>query len=225
LTSAGDSVSRGALRLYKKVPCLFCQRVRIGLAEKGLLAEEVVIDAASKPGWFLALSPFGKIPVLVHGEAVVFESAVILEYLEDAFPDAALMPVDPVARAHLRVWIDFANTRLHPAFMALLGADAAAFDERVRAFESCLGMIEDTLARTGMPGPYFAGSRFTLADAAYAPSFERFAVLPALKAYGVPDRFARIGEWRAALAARDSVRACADPLEAHMENCRRYLPR
>jgi len=224
VSAGGKAPPAASLRLYKKVPCLFCQRVRITFAEKDLSVEEVAIDAVNKPDWFLALSPFGKIPLLAHGGILVFESAVIMEYLEEVFPGRPLLPPDPAARAHIRVWIDFANTRLHPAFMALLAATPTTFPAHARAFESCLEMLESTLARVGSPGPYFAGAVFTLADAAYAPSFERFEVLPELKGYRVPDALARVRRLASALAERSSVRACAETLEANVRNCRRYVP-
>src|SRR5258708_40372906 len=63
--------------------CPYVQRVAIALAERGIAAERVYIDLADKPAWFRALSPLGKVPLLKVDDAVLFESAVICEYLED----------------------------------------------------------------------------------------------------------------------------------------------
>ncbi len=60
----------------------------------------------------LERNPYGKVPVLEDGDAVIYESAIIDEYLEEKFPAIPLMPKDPYQRARARIWIDFANTRL-----------------------------------------------------------------------------------------------------------------
>src|SRR6185369_12034073 len=67
--------------------CPYVQRAAIALAEKGVAFERVTVDLANKPDWFKALSPLGKTPVLKVGETAIFESAVILEYLEETQPN------------------------------------------------------------------------------------------------------------------------------------------
>ena len=82
------------LTLISHPLCPYVQRVAIALAEKSLPFTRIDIDLAAKPDWFLAISPLGKTPVLKVGDAAIFESAVILEYLEDdAF--AATAPCRP----------------------------------------------------------------------------------------------------------------------------------
>ena len=212
------------VRIFRKEPCLFSQRVLVAAIEKGIGFESVLIDTANKPEWFLKLSPYGKVPVLQHGDSVVFESSIILEYLDEAFPGVPMMPSAPLQRAHARFWIDFANARLHPCFMDLLKAPAASIARAVTAFEDALSMIEAELASRNMPSPYFTGPAFSLVDAAYGPAFERFSVLPIHRRYAVPDRFERVLAWMRALAARPSLVRTACTLERHLANTRRYLP-
>ena len=71
------------LRLISHDLCPYVQRAAISLSEKGVNFERTYIDLANKPDWFLAISPLGKTPVLLADDVPIFESAVILEYLEE----------------------------------------------------------------------------------------------------------------------------------------------
>ena len=79
--------------------CPYVQRAVIALAEKGVAFDRVYIDLAAKPDWFLAISPLGKVPLLKVGDDVIFESAVILEYLEETQPHPLLSGRSAGARA------------------------------------------------------------------------------------------------------------------------------
>ena len=72
-------------------------------------------DLKNKPKELLELNPYGKVPVLVDGDAVVYESAIINEYLEEKYPEVPLMPKDPLGRSRVRIWVDYCNTRLQYA--------------------------------------------------------------------------------------------------------------
>ncbi len=73
-----------------------------------------------KQPWFLALNPYGKVPVLVEEGAWVYESAICDEYLEEKYPTPALSPADPGAKARMRLWVDFCNREFVPAVITLL---------------------------------------------------------------------------------------------------------
>src|SRR3954466_14364818 len=94
------------LRLISHKLCPYVQRAVIALTEKGVTFERIDIDLANKPDWFLAISPLGKTPVLQADDTAIFESAVILEYLEEPQPHQ-LHPADPLRRAEHRAWIEF----------------------------------------------------------------------------------------------------------------------
>jgi glutathione S-transferase len=93
--------------------------VRIALAEKHLSWEPIHVNLRAnehKTPEFLALNPYGKVPVLLDQGAVIYESTVVNEYLEDRFPDPPLMPHDPLGRAEVRLWEDYGdNAFLGPA--------------------------------------------------------------------------------------------------------------
>src|SRR4051794_30373853 len=100
-----------SLKLISHKLCPYVQRAVIALTEKGVSFERIDIDLSKKPDWFVAISPLGKTPVLQVGDKAIFESAVILEYLEEthAWP---LHPADPLVRAEHRGWIEFGSAVL-----------------------------------------------------------------------------------------------------------------
>src|SRR5207253_8763063 len=85
------------------------------LAEKRLAYDLIEVDLKNKPKDLLELNPYAKVPVLVDGDGVIYESAIINEYLEEKYPTTPLMPNDQLQRAKVRIWIDFFNSRIHPA--------------------------------------------------------------------------------------------------------------
>src|ERR687887_1038324 len=106
--------------------CPYVQRAAISLAEKGMPFERIDVDLADKPAWFLALSPLGKTPVLRVDDRAIFESAVILEYLEETAP-RPLHPVDPLRRAEHRAWIEFGSAVLNDITGLYSAKDQGAF--------------------------------------------------------------------------------------------------
>src|SRR5947208_9000539 len=100
------------LTLISHKLCPYVQRAVIALTEKGVPFERVDIDLANKPDWFVAISPLGKTPVLQVGDKAIFESAVILEYLEETQPKP-LHPADPRTRAEHRAWIEYGSAILN----------------------------------------------------------------------------------------------------------------
>src|SRR6188474_401494 len=99
------------LKLISHKLCPYVQRAAIALSEKGIPFERIDIDLANKPDWFLKISPLGKTPVLLVGDVPIFESAVILEYLEET-QSKPLHPTDAVDRAEHRAWIEFGSAVL-----------------------------------------------------------------------------------------------------------------
>lgn len=89
------------MKLYDAARCPYCARVRIALAEKGISYETVEIDLRDRPDWIYELNASGKVPVLDDG-FVLPESAVIMEYLEDRYPERPLLPAGAQARALAR---------------------------------------------------------------------------------------------------------------------------
>ena len=168
--------------------------------------------SSARPDWFLALSPTGKVPVLKvrqpDGEdAVVFESMVICEYLNETLGGASMYPEDPLARARHRAWIEFATQTMADAWQFLHVVDVPTADARRSALRDKLRRLEAELGA----GPYFAGPDFGMVDAVYAPLFRYFGIIDPAVSQAVFDGLPRITAWRAALAARPSVRDAVVP--------------
>lgn len=185
--------------------CPYVQRAAIALTEKGLAFRRIDIDLAAKPEWFLRLSPLGKTPLLAVGPleeaTVIFESAVILEYLEDTVTPA-LHPGDPLERARHRGWIEIASQALNGIAGLYSARDERAFAEKAVALRALFQRVEGALGE----GPWFAGAAFSLVDAAFGPVFRYFDVFDGLTDHGILEGLPRVGAWREELAARPSVR-------------------
>jgi len=187
--------------------CPFVQRSLITLEEKAVPYDIEYIDLANKPDWFLELSPLGKVPILQVGGTVVFESAVINEYIEETTSGAPMHPQDPLARARNRAWIEVASDltrRGHKVFHATDEGAACSATVNVR---SKLALFEEELV-----GPLFNGEEMSLVDAAAAPILQRLTwceeISPSLRIFrDVP----RVSAWRAALLARPSVQRSTVP--------------
>lgn len=186
--------------------CPYVQRAVIALAEKAVPFRRIDIDLAHKPDWFVALSPLGKTPVLKVGETALFESAVILEYLEEteAHP---LHPGDPLRRAEHRAWIEFGSSILNDIAGLYSAPDAAGFAAKRNALAEKFGRIEQRLG----DGPYFEGAKFSLVDTVFGPIFRYFEIFDRIGAFGILDDLAKVAAWRSALAARPSIRAAVAP--------------
>lgn len=193
------------LRLISHKLCPYVQRAVIVAKEKDIPFHRLDIDLASKPDWFLELSPTGKVPLLEIIEDdgsthILFESAVIAEYL-DELAGRPLLPTEPLARARQRAWIEIASAMLGDLSRLYSAADGPAFDRAADALETRLQFLEKEVA-----GPWFAGERFDLVDAAFAPAFRYLDVFDWRLGQETIARPEKVREWARTLARRDSVR-------------------
>jgi len=229
--------------------CPFVQRSVITLNEKGVPHELEYIDLSAKPPWFLELSPFGKVPLLVvDGQEALFESAVISEYLDETTPPRRLMPDDPLRRAHNRMWIEFGSALLADQYRLGIAPTEDEARRQLEVVREKVGRLEGELgkrpsaparattteghprepAAPGEPEPrWWNGPDFSLVDAALAPFLQRARWI----ADFVPDLdaiegFPRVRAWQGALLAHDSVRrsTVADIVELYRAYLRRPLP-
>jgi glutathione S-transferase len=189
------------LVLVSHALCPYVQRAAIVLAEKGAPFERRWVDLAAKPAWFTSISPLGKTPVLLVGEAALFESAPICEYLDETL-EPRLLAADALARARERAWIAFASALLDDIAAFYNAPDDAAFATRRERLEGRLLAVEAALGE----GPWFAGERFGLVDAAFAPVFRYIDAFDALPGPSLAAAGSRVAAWRRALEARPSVR-------------------
>ncbi len=191
--------------------CPYVQRAAIALAEKGVPFERVTIDLADKPDWFREISPLGKVPLLkvAHEdgrETVIFESAVILEYLEETLANP-LHPADPLERARHRGWIEYGSAILNRIARLYSAPGPTALANESRELAAMFARIEAELG----DGPWFGGARFSLVDAVYGPVLRYFDVIDEIGDFGILAGKPKIAAWRKALAQRPSVRDAVTP--------------
>ena len=94
---------KSVMTLYSSNSDLYCHRVRIVLAEKGINFEVVEVIPHNPPEDLLELNPYGGAPTLVDRDLLLYDAAIINDYLDERYPHPPLMPVDPVSRARLRL--------------------------------------------------------------------------------------------------------------------------
>jgi stringent starvation protein A len=182
------------LTLYDADRCPYCARIRIVLAEKGLPYETIVVDLDDRPAWIYEKNPLGKVPVLEEDDFVLPESAVIMEYLEERYPEPPLWPADPAERAAGRLLLERFDQLSRPYYALRRGEEDAG--ERLDA--ELVG-LDSLLARR----PFLTGHEFGLADAAYLPW-----ILRAESMLGVDlDAHPAVADWAARAGARPSIAA------------------
>ncbi|MBD0385396.1 MAG: glutathione S-transferase family protein [Nostoc sp. C3-bin3] len=212
------------IKIYSAVVCPYAHRSRLVLQEKGVDFELIEINLQNKPEGFTDISPYGKVPAIAHGDQRVWESAVINEYLDEVFPNPPLLPSSPIAKAQARIWIDFANTRLVPAFSTLLRSpDVSQQEAAKQELYKHLEFIEkEGLGKLSPEGPYWFGESISLVDFTFYPWFERWPALKHYRGFAIPTEFTRLHQWKKALKQRDSVQAIANSKEFYIERYARF---
>lgn len=200
------------LKLISFDACPFVQRAAILLHEQGRTFDIKYIDLQNRPDWFLEISPNGKVPVLDVDGATLFESAVILEYLDETSEGHKLLPSDPLERAQQRMWITYISNIMSLGWQL----QAANDEDSVRTLATKVrGHLAELAKQLPDEVPYWNGESHSMVDVAIAPIFQRFtwaeALEPSLEIFDI----ARVALWRDALLARPSTnQAIVDDLEA-----------
>lgn len=193
------------LRLISFDVCPYVQRSTIALEEKGVDYEIEYIDLADKPDWFLAISPHGKVPVLQVGDAVLFESTVILEYLDET-QSPRLHPEDPLERARDRAWFSVADAAKVDLYKMMVAKDRDSLESSAAALRKRFAQLE-----AQVHGPLWRDA-FCAMDAISYPALQRARWLadlhPDLQLFdGVP----KVEAWESTLSVRPSVRGSTVP--------------
>jgi glutathione S-transferase len=183
-----------ALVLYDAPRCPYCARVRIVLAEKAIEYEVVEVDLSDRPAWIYEKNPTGRVPVIEEDGWVLPESVVIMEYLEERYPEPALLAADPADRALARLRIFRQDELTSPYYAVRRGDD----DARGRLDEQ-LARLDAMLTAT----PWLGGREYGLADIAFVPW-----ILRARDMLGVAlDAHPALQDWLGRLEERPAVAA------------------
>jgi glutathione S-transferase len=197
-----------AITLYDASPSANSDRVKIVLHEKGLAYQRVTLDLAKKEQKqpeFLKLNPYGKVPVINDNGNVLFESCIINEYLDEHYPQPALMPKDPYLRGRGRILVDYGLRYMHEPYWALRGEmlkketerDQTIIDEKRGNLRELMRYLEDELGDK----PYFLGE-LSLTDIDLLARFIRFEDYGALPDPSLP----RLSDWLQKMKQRPSVK-------------------
>jgi len=182
--------------LYTAERCPFAARARIVLAEKGIAYEAVEIDLDDRPAWLYEKNPVGRVPVYEEdGGLILPESRVIMDYLEQRYPEPALWPLDPAERALACVWLERFDARLGSAYYRLRRDEDGARQE----VDDRLAAIDATLEAQ----PFLTGREYGLSDIGYVPwilrAHERLEV--------ELDAFPSLAAWLERLCERPAIAA------------------
>jgi glutathione S-transferase len=220
----GEAAGASAdIEVISSSTCPFAQRTRMVLAAKGVPFSLTEISLDDKPDWFRKLSPYGKVPILRHGKNVLWESSVINEYLEEVFPEPAMLPKDRFRRALARVWIDFANVRMVPhvyKFMLRQDRDGQEL-QRERLTEAVVFMERQGL-RELSDGPFWMGDTPNLVDFTFFPHVQRFVVLARYRSFAIPPECTRLLAWIEAMHRVPAVKTTRPSDETLICNWSKY---
>ncbi|MGD2020550.1 MAG: glutathione S-transferase N-terminal domain-containing protein [Thiohalocapsa sp.] len=182
------------MTLFSDPKCPYCHRVRMVLAEKKINIDVVDVDADDLPAQVLEANPYGTVPTLVDRDLTLYESQIIMEYLDERFPHPPLLPVDPVGRANARLLMH----RVDRDWYSLMGRISRG--DKTTAAEARDELRETLIASAPIfaASPFFMSEEFSLVDCCIAPLLWR---LPALgvdlpaAAVAVTEYSTRIFEW------------------------------
>ncbi len=203
---------RSVMTLFSRPTCPYSHRTRIVLAEKSINVDIVNVDGPDLPEDLLDLNPYHSVPTLVDRDLVLYDSRVIIEYLDERFPHPPLMPVDPVTRAQFRL----ALFRIEKDWYSLVDElEAAADKDRKHAAKAKKMLAESLLssAEVFAAKKFFLSDEFSVVDCCIAP------VLWRLPLYGVElpsPQAAPIETYARRLFARPSFKASLTELEQEM---------
>ena len=187
------------LTLYDAPRCPYCARVRIVLAEKQIEYEAIEIDLQERPAWIYEKNSTGRVPVIEEDGWLLPESAVIMEYLEERWPEPRLLALDPAERALARLWIFRHDDFTKPYYALRRGEAEAGFDAQLAKLDAVL-----------QERPWLGGAEYGLADIAYVPW-----VLRARDMLGVQlDPYPAVQSWLDRLVERPAIAMEVDVVAA-----------
>ncbi|MCG8427379.1 MAG: stringent starvation protein A [Chromatiales bacterium] len=163
---------RSVMTMYSDAKSPYSHRVRLVLAEKSITVDIIDTDPVSLSEDVLDLNPYGTLPTLVDRDLTLYESRIIMEYLDERFPHPPLLPVDPVSRASSRLFMHRVDHDWYTLMDEILAAGKGAAKARKELRESLIVTAPVFSAK-----PFFMSDDFTLVDCAIGPLLWRLPVL------------------------------------------------
>lgn len=189
------------------------------LLHKEILFNYTEIDLANKPDWFLEVSPYGKVPALKVDGTTLYESAIINEYLDEAYPGRRLLSEDPLKRAEQRILIDYISNRFVPVFYKLLlnqerEAQEGYKGDLISYFDYFESLLKDSA--------WLSGEEASMADISLLPWFERLVILERYRDFGLPASYENLNRWWSACRKLPEFQATKTDIEPLVESYERY---
>ncbi|MDH5190291.1 MAG: glutathione S-transferase N-terminal domain-containing protein [Gammaproteobacteria bacterium] len=202
---------RSAMTLFSGDTCIYSHRTRIVLAEKGISYDTQIIDLDNKPEDLFDLNPYGTVPTLVDRDLSIYNSRIIMEYLDERFPHPPLMPVEPVARARTRLMLHRIDRDWYSELEVLVhNKDKKAVDKARKTLKDGLTAITAVFEQK----PFFMSDEITLLDCAIAALLWR---LPHLKVE-LPPSAKAINKYAESMFARESFKASLTEAERELHS-------
>lgn len=199
---------RSVMTLFSGDSDVYSHRVRIVLAEKGINVDIVSVDTGNPPEDLIDLNPYNTVPTLVDRDLVLYDSQVIMEYLDERFPHPPLMPVDPVSRANNRLMLHRIEQDLYTQLHTALNAGEKAAAKAKKEIRESLVVISPIFEQK----PYFLSDEFTLVDCALAPLLWR---LPSLN-IALPKQASAMQAYAERIFARESFQESLSEAEREL---------
>ncbi len=201
---------RSVMTLYSNKLCPYSHRVRIVLAEKGVTVDILDVNLSDKPEDLLDLNPYNSVPTLVDRDLVLFESQIIMEYLDERFPHPPLLPVYPVARAKMRLLMHRVERDWYSQLHTIAEGNEKDADKARKDMTASLTAV----SRLFTEMPFFLSEEFTLVDCYLAPLLWR------LPHYGVqlPPQAKGVRDYAARVFDRESFLASLTEAERELES-------
>ena len=202
---------RAIMTLYSGSVCPFSHRTRIALSEKNITADILNVDPDNFPEDLIDLNPYHTLPTLVDRDLVIYNSQIIMEYLDERFPHPPLMPVDPVARARARLMLYRINEDWYNSLEAIHASKDNAEANRKRK------VLRDSLTASAPlfgQKTFFMSDEFSLVDCSIAPILWR---LPHV-GIELPPQAKAVHKYAERLFARDGFRTSLTEAEREMRD-------
>ena len=167
--------NRTSMALFSDPLDHYSHRVRIVMCEKGVSSEIIDTDSTNLSSEILEVSPYAELPVLVDRDVCLYNSVILMEYLDERFPHPPLLPVYPVSRAHIRLFIKRIEKDWCVIFDELISGNAKeskAKKLRTELKSQILGMSQILKEK-----PYFMSDEFSLVDCCIAPILWRLPLV------------------------------------------------
>jgi RNA polymerase-associated protein len=200
---------RSVMTLYSDPQSAYSHRVRMVLAEKSITVDVVDVDPLDLPDELMDFNPYGTLPTLVDRDLKLYESRIIMEYLDERFPHPPLLPVDPVSRANSRLFL----YRVEKDWYSLMDVVQAAGESETTARKQ----LRDSLIASSPifdAKPFFMSEELSLVDCAVAPLLWR---LPSL-GIELPSQAKPVKSYAARMFKREAFRRSLSEHEEEMQS-------